>query len=178
MQMKIIAQACTLKESFDMKRSTTSIAGSYLSHSKSIVTLVWRHHHLSVLTSSLCLLECTWCKVHIMEIRFIHWKSTCSTETMIELWIVPDKVEPLALRSARAVFFLAEETSCYCCIHWSTLNRRLVNLGSESDMFGSATQGLRIDWPSSRMHNWLRRHRWLLYHLFFGSVLMNYWRMI
>ena len=159
-----------------MKRSSTPINGSYL---KSIVVaLVWSHHHLSVLSGSMCLLQCTRCEIHIMEIRFIHWKSTCSTETMIKLLIVPNKVEPLALRSTRTILFLVEYSTSSCIHIRSPLYWGLVDLGSESDLFGSATQGLSINWPCSSMHNRLGRHRWLLHHLVFGSVLRNYWRMI
>lgn len=176
MQMKVVTHPCALKESFNMKRSSTTINWS---HCKSIVVaLIWSHHHLSILPCRLCLLECTRCKVHILEIRFIHWKSTCTAETVIKLLIVPDKVEPVALRGTRTILFLIEETSGCCCIHSSSLDWGLVDLGSESDLLGSTAEGLRVDWPCSRMHYRLGRHRWLLHHLLFGSVLSNYWRMI
>lgn len=176
MQMKVVAQPCTLKESFDIKRSSTTI---HWSHCISIVVaLIWSHHHLSILPCRLCLLQCTRCKVHIMEIRFIHWKSTCSTETMIKLLIVPNKIESFALRGTRTILFLVKETPCCCSIHRSSsLYWGLIDLCSESDLLGSTAQGLRVDWPCSRMHYRLRRHRCLL-HLLFGSMLSNYWRMI
>lgn len=176
MHMKIVVQPSPLKECLDMKRSSTAIDWS---HIKSIVvTLVWSHHHLSILPCRLCLLECTRCKIHILEIRFIHWKSTCTAETVIKLLIVPDKVEPVALRGTRTILFLIEETSGCCCIHSSSLDWGLVDLGSESDLLGSTAQGLGVDRPRSRMHNRLWRHWWLLHHLLFGSVLRNYRRMI
>ena len=176
MHMKVITQSCSLKESFDMKRSSTPINWSHLK--SIIVALVWSHHHLCVLPGSMCLLQCTRCEIHILEIRFIHWKSTCSAETMIKLLIVPNKVEPLPLRSTRTVFFLVEYSTCGRIHSRSSLNWGLVDLGSESDLLGSAAQGLSINWPCSSMHNSLGRHRWLLHHLVFGSVLRNYWRMI
>ena len=146
MQMKVVAQPCALKESFDIKRSSTTI---HWSHSKSIVVaLIWSHHHLSILPCCLCLLQCTRCKVHIMEIRFIHWKSTSSI-----IMIVPNKIESLALRGTRTILFLVKETSCCCSIHRSSsLYWGLIDLCSESDLLGSAAEGLRVDWPCSRMH--------------------------
>lgn len=94
--MKIVPQSGTLQESFDVKRASTATSQKRI---VSVVALVAGHHHLSVLTSRLSLLEGTWGEARNAnwEISFVYLKTT---DSRVNLLISTNKCETLPLRCA------------------------------------------------------------------------------